>query len=495
MNLAVNYKLFNEYNNLTKTFVATALTKENKVNNYLSNLASINNVTGEFYNLSFSYKKYITKQYNNILQKIMYNKVIARQNNLIPIFITFTLPSSFHPFKQKPYKMGNKINSKNYFINNFFEYNSIKEAIKEGYNFLNGIWRTYYLRLKNNKKYKKNSKNIRYDLFYEYHKSYIPHLHVLLYIPSEMLNYAYKAFNSLLIENNMEQRANKFIEIKTTKQKGKRELKNLDAAVLYISKYIKKGLENIKKDYVSLLQYVGFKSLIGRIYRGSNTKLTLQIYNKIYYSLSEKEKEVLLKRAKNNNTCLLYELEQITNIKKTTYSNNKVKTKEHKPKKYNKYYVDIKKEKVVKKDNMSMIMWLKNNTNITLANLLKNKQDVEMLYKFYKKVELRKLEKEKEQLIKAIKSTKATLKTKFVLNGKKWVVIVDDLWEEFEVMEQHLNNLKQQLKNIKQKIKELKTQFYSYYYKLLTLQIYKLNINNNSYTQIYNNKDFSILLN
>ncbi|BCD59711.1 MULTISPECIES: replication endonuclease [unclassified Nitratiruptor] len=482
----VNNTLFNEYKKLPKKFIADAIEKENKQLHYLKNFSAVNNYTGEIYSIYFSYEKQIKQQYENILQKIMYNKVKASENNLIPIFITFTAPSRFHPFKQKP-NGKNVINEYNYFVNNYYEYNSIDEGIKEAYQFLNKMWREYYINIKTSKKYRKIAKKIRYDLFFEYHKSYIPHLHALIYIPTEMYEYAQKSFVNLINKNNMEIRANKFLKIEDKKEKKKKKLNKLDGAVLYISKYIRKTLDEIVKKPENVYQYIGWKSAHKiRIYRGSNSELALYLYNKIYHNLEEKEKKTLLERAKKNNTCLLYEIEKIAEIKRTVINTKKTKIKNQKINK--KYYANVEVSKQKRYDKMAMIDYLSQYYEpktlrklgvADLYNLFSKSFGFDFtLYKNSiktKKEEIKKIKKEIENKIKNVElmelkniekfieitkeAKKAQEEIKKYKNDEYALMSIVIMKEDNETVEDFIKNLNEKIEKEEKELKKLKKEY------------------------------------
>jgi len=323
--------LLDEYKELSGFYVEYAERIEKNRNKFNSGKIIKDIRTNQIFILKNDFKSYLNSYFNTIIQRLIYNKKKAEKENLTPFFITFTLPSCYHPFKT--YK---KDNIDSWELNENFKFNSVKEAINEGYLQLNLIFRYFYLYIKTqNRKYRKQLKNLRYNVFFEYHKSFLPHLHLLIYLPQdpEIENWLLQSYNKTIEKFKMNPESNKIIKIENKKENDK-ELKKLDGAVLYISKYISKNLKklfeipdnlNDLKDIISdkefnnfkikereLYKYIGWKTYHNiRIFRGNNTKIGIKNYSKIYYSLEEQEKKELLEQAKKNNSCLLFEIENL----------------------------------------------------------------------------------------------------------------------------------------------------------------------------------------
>ena len=343
--------LLNEYKNLGKEYISYAKLIEKNRLRFSSSHVIRNKKNNRLFLMDNDFKSYLKSYFNTIIQRLIYNKQIAKEQNLIPFFITFTLPSEYHPFKT--YK---KKNPENWELNENFNFNSIQKATQEGYLQLNLIFRFFYKTLKTGKReVRKYGKNIRYNGFFEYHKSFIPHFHLLVYIPYELKEWIYKVYNSTIEKFKMNPESNKIIEIKAINEleqvkNKKNNVDKLDGAVLYISKYISKNLKeimdipdnledlkdildsksfnNFKLKEKELYIYLGWKLINNvRIFRGNNTKLGVKNYKKIYYSLTEQEKEQLLNKAKTKKTCLLYEIEKLSTRYTKILSNNKVKKK------------------------------------------------------------------------------------------------------------------------------------------------------------------------
>ena len=331
------FLLLNEYKNLKNLYVDIAKNAELEKIKFAKKNIIQNNKTGEMYIIKNDFKSYIKNYFNTIIQRLIYNKQIAKENGLVPFFITFTAPTAYHPFKTY-----NKKNIDNWELNENFAFNSVREASTKAYKKLNEIFRYFYLTLKTgNKKLRKYGKEVKYNAFFEYHKTFIPHLHFLVYVPVEIAeNWTLKAYNKTLQKFGMNPKSNKIIKIEAINEMENVKNKDnnidaLDGAVLYISKYISKNLkdimeipenlndlkdiiddslfENFKQKEENLYLYMGWKIFNNiRIFRGNNTEIGIANYRRIYGKLEKAEKEALLAKAKENKTCLLWEIEKNT---------------------------------------------------------------------------------------------------------------------------------------------------------------------------------------
>ena len=128
------------------------------------------------------------------------------EKNLTPIFITLTLPAPYHPSSK--------------------EHNPLL-SVSDGYNHLLTMFRALY-----NSFYvdRKKVKNLKFIRVIEPHKSFIPHLHAIVYVPDSMVDNFKNHFNNI----------KKRFELKQV------DIKILDTAkyaVTYLLKYVQKTLE------------------------------------------------------------------------------------------------------------------------------------------------------------------------------------------------------------------------------------------------------------
>jgi hypothetical protein len=134
------------------------------------------------------------------------NSLMLRQNKT-PIFLTITLPGEYHP-KSKKYNKDN--------------------TIEKGYKKLQEIFRYIYRNFKVDRQYKK----LKFVRVIEPHKSYIPHLHGIVWVDTDLITNFLKHFSIVVIKYELQQ-----TDIKV--------LDTADYAVVYLLKYIKKSLEDI----------------------------------------------------------------------------------------------------------------------------------------------------------------------------------------------------------------------------------------------------------
>jgi len=138
----------------------------------------------------------------------------AERKELVPIFMTITLPSEYHPFK---------LVNKKLVINPKFDGTPPNEAVK--------ALTKRFARLRNDRALRDIPKDARmYFRVNEPHQSGTPHTHILYYVPKECVPRIISAFRRLF------------------PQKGNDIQNNLRNAVAYVMKYINKTLPKSKSD-------------------------------------------------------------------------------------------------------------------------------------------------------------------------------------------------------------------------------------------------------
>ncbi|WP_419678435.1 replication endonuclease [Aliarcobacter lanthieri] len=264
-------KLYNEIQESIKTYYQISIEKEQKQKSYLKSLKVFNKTKNEFLDLDYDFeRKY--KEYSRITQqRISTIEQMARDKEYVSLFITLTLPSNYHPFKSISYK-GERLYTKR---NDEFAFDSVNEAIKSGYQFLNEIYKTFYKRVKN---------FTRQELFYvktiEAHTTLIPHLHCLLFFPIEHYDAIKGVYNRVIDYYKLKRADMEEVFIK----------ENINCTSRYILKYIVKTL-NDGSDYFEARVLDGWKRANKiRLLSNSQIPLNLEIYKKIYYSISNIQK-------------------------------------------------------------------------------------------------------------------------------------------------------------------------------------------------------------
>lgn len=90
--------LFNNYKKLQIFYKNASLKKEKNQQNFLKKYLFCNEKTNERLTINYNFKTNYKKYIKSIEQKVFCIEELAKEENLIPLFITFTLPSRFHPF-------------------------------------------------------------------------------------------------------------------------------------------------------------------------------------------------------------------------------------------------------------------------------------------------------------------------------------------------------------------------------------------------------------
>ncbi|MBW6488446.1 hypothetical protein [Sulfurimonas sp.] len=339
----------NEHYEIQERFIEIVKEKEKKQNDFFKHKYIKNSKKTEYYKMNFDLEKWYIKQGQLSLQKLLYNKSVSKDLGLNVSFITLTLPSRFHKYittekvydkKRKKY-VSKKLKFENWKLNKKFGFNSIEESIEEGYKFLSDVWRNLYLSIKLNEEHKEKMENMKYDVVSEFTKQFSNHLHILLYHDKKLNDFIHEEYRNILKKYEMNEKSNDI----------KQDFKKIDFGVNYIMKYITKTLfvnqknivvngveieqdkediveEQDRKNYIEM--YNGWRTVLGkhsRIHKSSNSKIGIGNYKKIYHSMSEEDKKILLKRSKDNNTCLLYEIEKVTYKETHIKDEDKIKIK------------------------------------------------------------------------------------------------------------------------------------------------------------------------
>ncbi|BCD67606.1 replication endonuclease [Nitratiruptor sp. YY09-18] len=272
---------------------------------------SIQNMdTGEVFDFIYDFEKEQKKYYQSIQQKIFALEQLAQDYGLVPIFITFTLPSRFHPVISRKYKGIRKLAKPN----ENFAFQSIEDAIREGYAFLQKeIFRNFYKRIKN------YDSNILYIKAIEPHKTLIPHMHLLLFVTPINIENIEKVFRKIIQEFNLHQ----------TKLDSHEFVKDIKKATKYIMKYLQKN----QQGNISYENNLFFRVLDGwerkfriRLITSTNLPLSIGAYRRIYQFLDEEVIETIRKICIDRNISIFYEF--YTNL----YIRKVVKVRDSPPK-------------------------------------------------------------------------------------------------------------------------------------------------------------------
>lgn len=238
------------------------------------------------YSANLNPKKYFAEMNNRINSIFDY----AKELNLKPVFCTITAPSKYHKCFEDGNKRGQLIINPN---------ETAKELTQIFNKFTN-------LRIFQRMK-KQLGHGLIYFRVYEPHKSGVPHLHAMLFVPTDYI---------LDIKK-------KFYEYFTNKVKWGNNRKSLDfkytwynsagGAIAYIMKYVTKTFKNENDKSTQYASYWYIKHNIRR-FLCSRTLAPLTIYRKIRYFFKNQKNDYLkvTELIKNNQIHRLFE--------NTTYS-------------------------------------------------------------------------------------------------------------------------------------------------------------------------------
>lgn len=302
-----NTNRYKEFIKLRDDYYHTSLKKEHNQQIFFKHMTLRNDTTGESLQLHHSFEKYYKNYTKSIEQKVYAVEKIARDRSLVPIFITLTLPSKFHPFKSIKHN-----GKRNYVaINENFGFETIEEAVSTGYQYLNHIYRTFYKRVK------LEAKELFYIKAVEQHKTLIPHFHILFYIKKEKNKIIEKIFDNIINEFELSQTDLEFIGEELHEIETKNVRTGINRASKYITKYIVKNL-NDNADFFNARILDGWKRHHKiRIITMANLPLSLAEYRIIYHNLDEEIKQGLLNEAKKQDMSLFsYILENMFKFRK-----------------------------------------------------------------------------------------------------------------------------------------------------------------------------------
>jgi hypothetical protein len=236
---------------------------------FIENLVSLDNgifsSIDDVYSANLNPKKYFA-EVNNRVNTMVLN---AKDKGLMPVFVTLTAPSEFH----KKDDLGRLIKNPN-------------EIAKE----LTQIWNKFTTIRIFRKMKKATGNGLQYFRVYEPHKSGVPHLHAMLFIPKNYILKVKKAYYNYFTDKNRWGNNRGSIDFKYL-WKRKKGSKN-GGAIAYMMKYIVKTFKNINKNLNKKIQYSAYwyvKHTIRR-FLSSRSLASLFIYRKVRYYFRDKHK-------------------------------------------------------------------------------------------------------------------------------------------------------------------------------------------------------------
>lgn len=216
--ISEKYQTYNNYiKNKSEEFSQKSFKSSNKTEDYVKRLNFLNKKTGEIFPVTYNFKN---KQKSNY---VWYNFVSTYiqdesiKNKKVSVFVTYTLPTAFHPFTAYD-KKGNKL-----------KIPRINTRFKDDYSgakLLNDSFRHLY----NNFMIDRKKVSMQYLKVIEPHKDFTPHLHALFFINPEQV----EAFKNHF--NNTRKLFKLGVQFDFTL------IDDTKASVAYLLKYVKKSL-------------------------------------------------------------------------------------------------------------------------------------------------------------------------------------------------------------------------------------------------------------
>ncbi len=217
------------------------------------------------YSANLNPKKYFS-EINNRVNTMVAN---AKDRGLKPVFLTITAPSKYHIKSSKHWCPYSKLAMADYGDGlEVLSHNKTAKALTQIFN--------KFTRLNIFSKMKKDGYKVTYFRVYEPHKSGVPHLHCLFFLPVDYILPIKKKFYSYFTDSNKWNANKKSIDYRYTwySEKG--------GAVGYIMKYILKTFDNSNTESVEDAVYWYIKHRIRR-FLSSRTLAPLSVYRKIRY--------------------------------------------------------------------------------------------------------------------------------------------------------------------------------------------------------------------
>lgn len=291
-----NTKQYKEFIELKDSYYKLSLKKEQNQQSFLKRMFIKNDNSSEVIKLHHSFEKYYKSYTKSVEQKVYAIEKIAKDKDLVPIFITLTLPSHYHPFQSILYDGKRKYVA----LNSNFDFEDLDSAVTNGYQYLNHIYRTFYKRVKN------SVDDLLYIKVVENHQTMIPHFHILFYVKREKNKIIKKIFDNIQIEFELSQTDFEFIGNELQEVNTKNVKTGVNRASKYIMKYIAKTL-NDGVDYHKARTLDGWKRYHKiRTITMSNLPLSMAEYRTIYHNIDEDSKAQLLNEAKDKDVNLFY---------------------------------------------------------------------------------------------------------------------------------------------------------------------------------------------
>lgn len=228
-------------------YIKHSKTVTKKTVKFVEKLQVFNKKTGEVSNLKYDINKIKKDDYLwAVFQSVaLQNHVNTLNDDYIGLFLTLTVPSKFHPYTT--HKNGKKLD------NPIFNKNFDKDKnFNEAYNLLNFKFREIYKNFRPNNRNKAGK--IYFQKVVEPHKTFVPHLHGVLYVKKEHKAEFLKHLENLLGQKSV------YVDKKTSKKYNRKKLKDTEKwgfkGTDKIGSGILEVMEDTKKTSTYLLKYL-----------------------------------------------------------------------------------------------------------------------------------------------------------------------------------------------------------------------------------------------
>lgn len=235
--------------------------KKYLMNRYFTFEGETKTVLDFTYSANLNPTKYFAEMNNRINSIFQY----AKDLNLKPVFMTLTAPSKYHQTDR----------NKNLLISP----NETAKALTQIFNKFTSL--QIFRRLK-----KELGHGLIYFRVYEPHKSGVPHLHAMLFLPSDYILDVKKKFYSYFTDLGRWGNNKKSIDFKYT------WYNSAGGAIAYIMKYVTKTFKNDNDDSLQYASYWYIKYNIRR-FLCSRTLAPVTIYRKIRHFFKKHDNDYL----------------------------------------------------------------------------------------------------------------------------------------------------------------------------------------------------------
>jgi len=277
-----------------KKYIKYSTKIENNQKSYVENIYKINLINQEQIKLKYDFLKKSFDDYMNVIARTTYLLNQINQEDFTSFFITLTLPSSYHPF--------DKNNQKNPI------YNPNIYTIKNGYKKLIEMFRRIQKDFRKSNETKKTT--LKFIKVIEPHKTFIPHLHGIVFVPKgeeqTFINHLKNLLNPLKIVRKTKTKT-LFLDNENMGRIEIEQIENISRTIGYILKYTRKSLNPTTEEDYHLIN--GWKKMNRiRSFTMTNVSIPRFIAKRLYNYLG---KYIIPKENYN----ILEELEKISDIR------------------------------------------------------------------------------------------------------------------------------------------------------------------------------------